>query len=51
MGEEEGLGNIYKGIGDFFKKKGQGYTGYVFTGNPHLAKRLGLRTRTKALFL
>jgi 23S rRNA G2445 N2-methylase RlmL len=50
MGEEEALRTIYKGIGDFFKKRCQGYTGYVFTGNLELAKRLGLRTRRRLSF-
>jgi putative N6-adenine-specific DNA methylase len=50
MGEEEELKKIYKGIGDFFKKRCQGYTGYVFTGNLDLAKRLGLRTRRRLSF-
>jgi 23S rRNA G2445 N2-methylase RlmL len=50
MGEEEELKNIYKGIGDFFKKRCQGYAGYVFTGNLALAKRLGLRTRRRLSF-
>jgi len=31
MGEIEELKVVYKGIGDFFKKKCQGYTGYLFT--------------------
>jgi len=50
MGEEEALGRIYKGIGDFFKKKCHGYTGYVFTGNLDLAKKVGLRTRRRLSF-
>jgi putative N6-adenine-specific DNA methylase len=50
MGEEEELRTIYKGIGDFFKKRCQGYTGYVFTGNVQLAKRVGLRTTRRLSF-
>jgi putative N6-adenine-specific DNA methylase len=50
MGEEEALGNIYRGIGDFFKKRCQGYMGYVFTGNLDLAKRVGLRTKRRLSF-
>ena len=50
MGEEEELRTIYKGIGDFFKKRCQGYTGYVFTGNVELAKRVGLRTKRRLSF-
>ncbi|MGQ9645038.1 MAG: THUMP domain-containing class I SAM-dependent RNA methyltransferase [Thermodesulfobacteriota bacterium] len=50
MGEQEDLKKIYKGIGDFFKKRCQGYTGYVFTGNIELAKRVGLRTKRRLSF-
>jgi len=50
MGEVEELKGIYKGIGDFFKKKCHGYTGYVFTGNLDLAKKVGLRTRRRLSF-
>jgi len=50
MGESEQLADIYAGIGDFFKKKCTGYTGYVFTGNPSLAKKIGLRTKRKLQF-
>ena len=50
MGEEEDLKKIYKGVGDFFKKSCQGYTGYVFTGNLELAKRVGLRTKRRLPF-
>lgn len=47
MGEIEKLEGIYRAIGDFFKKNCQGYTGYVFTGNPGLGKKIGLRTSRK----
>jgi putative N6-adenine-specific DNA methylase len=50
MGEIEKLTGVYRGIGDFFKKKCNGYTGYVFTGNLDLAKKVGLRTKRKILF-
>jgi len=50
MGKEEGLGEIYRGIGDFFKKRCQGYKGYIFTGNLDLAKKVGLRTKRRLLF-
>jgi 23S rRNA (guanine2445-N2)-methyltransferase len=43
MGESAGLEGTYRGIGDFFKQKGAGYTGYVFTGNAALAKKVGLK--------
>jgi putative N6-adenine-specific DNA methylase len=50
MGEEEKLKGIYKGIGDFFKKRCQGYKGYLFTGNLDLVKKVGLRTKRRLLF-
>lgn len=50
MGEIEELKETYKGIGDFFKKKCQGYTGYVFTGNLNLAKKVGLKTKRRIPF-
>jgi putative N6-adenine-specific DNA methylase len=50
MGEIEKLKGTYKGIGDFFKKKCQGYRGYIFTGNLDLAKKIGLRTSRKIPF-
>ena len=37
-------------IGDFFKQKCSGYTGYIFTGNPSLAKKVGLRTNRRFEF-
>jgi 23S rRNA G2445 N2-methylase RlmL len=51
LGEAEELKKVYKGIGDFLKMKCQGYTGYIFTGNPDLAKRVGLRTKRRLSFL
>ncbi len=50
MGEIRELEGLYKGIGDFFKKKCQGYWGYIFTGNFPLAKKVGLRTKRKLPF-
>lgn len=50
MGERETLRGIYKGIGDFFKKRCQGYRGYIFTGNRDLAKQVGLRTQRRIPF-
>jgi putative N6-adenine-specific DNA methylase len=50
MGELETLEKTYQEIGDFFKKNGQGYLGYIFTGNLDLAKRVGLRTSRKIPF-
>ena len=50
MGEIRELEETYKGMGDFFKKKCQGYRGYIFTGNFPLAKKVGLRTKRKLPF-
>jgi putative N6-adenine-specific DNA methylase len=50
MGEVAKLEETYKGIGDFFKQKCQGYTGYVFTGNPALAKKVGLKPKRSLPF-
>lgn len=43
MGEERQLESVYKGLGDFLKQKCGGYRGYVFTGNPGLAKKVSLK--------
>ncbi len=50
LGQVNELTDVYKAIGDFFKQKGQGYTGYIFTGNLDLAKSVGLRTSRKIEF-
>ncbi len=50
LGEIEKLKETYRKIGDFFKKKCQGYKGYVFTGNLDLAKKIGLRTKRRIPF-
>lgn len=50
LGRIEELKEIYKGIGDFFKKRCQGYRGYIFTGNLDLAKKVGLRTKRRVPF-
>lgn len=50
LGDEEQLRPIYRGIGDFFKKQCQGYTGWVFTGNMALGKGIGLRSSRRILF-
>lgn len=50
MGEMDKLAETYTGIGNFFKQKCKGYLGYVFTGNPALAKKIGLRSRRKVQF-
>lgn len=50
MGMIKELENVYKGIGDLFKQKCSGYTGYIFTGNPGLAKKVGLRAKQRIQF-
>lgn len=50
LGETSFLEKTYKRIGDFFKQKCSGHTGYIFTGNPHLAKTVGLRTSQRLVF-
>ncbi len=50
LGKLEELKGTYQGIGDFFKKRCQGYRGYIFTGNLDLAKRVGLKTKRRIPF-
>ncbi|MGB2599249.1 MAG: class I SAM-dependent RNA methyltransferase [Candidatus Omnitrophota bacterium] len=50
MGAESKLANTYKEIGDFFKKKCNGYTGYIFTGNFDLSKKVGLHAKKRIPF-
>jgi putative N6-adenine-specific DNA methylase len=50
MGEIANLEELYKGIGDFFKQKCKGHTGYVFTGNPSLAKKVSLKPKRSVPF-
>jgi len=40
----------YQGIGDFFKKIGGGYSGFIFTGNLEMIKKVGLRTKRRIIF-
>jgi putative N6-adenine-specific DNA methylase len=50
MGTESALEPLYRRIGDFFKKNCQGYTGFVFTGNEALGKKIGLRSNRRLTF-
>ena len=50
LGDEIELENIYAEIGDFMKQQCKGYTGYVFTGNFNLAKKIGLKPNRKFEF-
>jgi putative N6-adenine-specific DNA methylase len=50
LGEIAELENTYSRIGDFMKKKCMGYTGYIFTGNLDLAKKIGLKASRRIEF-
>ncbi|MGC2063632.1 MAG: hypothetical protein WA610_11695 [Thermodesulfovibrionales bacterium] len=50
LGSEETLQHTYAAIGDFFKQRCKGYTGYIFTGNTALAKKVGLRPKRRIPF-
>jgi len=50
LGVEAELEITYSRIGDFMKKQCKGYTGYVFTGNLELAKKIGLKPRRRIEF-
>jgi putative N6-adenine-specific DNA methylase len=44
------LEKTYKRMGDFFKKQCAGWTGFIFTGNLELAKKIGLRVSRRMEF-
>lgn len=50
LGVQSELEKTYSRIGDFLKKKCRGYTGYIFTGNLDLAKKIGLKASRKIEF-
>ena len=50
LGDVTELEKTYELIGDFLKKKCQGYMGYVFTGNLDLAKKIGLKAKRRVEF-
>lgn len=50
LGTDVVLSETYEEIGNFFKQKCAGYWGYVFTGNLDLAKKVGLRPKSKKVF-
>lgn len=50
LGVHTKLEATYKRMGDFMKKDCLGYRGYIFTGNPDLAKKIGLRAARKIEF-
>ena len=50
LGVHTKLEITYKRVGDFLKQQCKGYRGYVFTGNPDLAKKIGLRPARRIEF-
>jgi len=50
MGEIARLEAAYKDIGNHFKQRCRGYTGYVFTGSPVLAKKVSLKPKRSLPF-
>jgi putative N6-adenine-specific DNA methylase len=50
LGEISALSTTYARIGDFLKKKCQGYMGYIFTANLELAKKIGLKASRRIEF-
>lgn len=50
LGDINELEATYARIGDFLKKKCKGYTGYIFTGNMDLAKKIGLKAKRRLEF-
>jgi 23S rRNA G2445 N2-methylase RlmL len=50
LGVHSKLELTYKRMGDFMKTKCKGYSGYIFTGNPDLAKKIGLKASRKIEF-
>ena len=50
LGEISALEKTYARIGDFLKKRCQGYMGYIFTANLDLAKKIGLKASRRIEF-
>ena len=50
LGDVKQLEETYARMGDFLKQKCKGYTGYIFTGNLDLAKKIGLKARRRIEF-
>jgi 23S rRNA (guanine2445-N2)-methyltransferase / 23S rRNA (guanine2069-N7)-methyltransferase len=51
LGEVEQLKGVYENLGDVLKQRFKGWDGFVFTGNPELAKSIGLKaSRRHVLF-
>jgi len=50
LGVHSKLEVTYKRMGDFMKQGCKGYNGYIFTGNPDLAKKIGLKASKRIEF-
>lgn len=50
LGDEIELAATYARMGDFLKNKCKGYTGYIFTGNLDLAKKIRLKPSRRIEF-
>jgi putative N6-adenine-specific DNA methylase len=50
LGDEIELNTTYARMGDFLKNQCKGYTGYVFTGNLDLAKKIRLKPSRRIEF-
>ena len=50
LGDDTDLRPLYKKIGDFMKNSCPGKTGYVFTANMKLSKKIGLRAKSRTTF-
>lgn len=50
LGVEAELELTYKRMGDFMKQQCKGYSGYIFTGNLELAKKIGLKPSRRIEF-
>ncbi|HRX85446.1 MAG TPA: class I SAM-dependent RNA methyltransferase [Phycisphaerae bacterium] len=50
LGSMRALEATYARIGDFFKQRCPGWTGWIFTGNRELAKKIGLRASRRIEF-
>jgi putative N6-adenine-specific DNA methylase len=51
LGEVAALEPLYERIGDFLKQRCTDWTGWVFTGNRQLSKRIGLRASRRVPFM
>jgi len=50
LDDNPSLDSLYKDIGDFFKRKCQGYRGFIFSGNLELIKKVGLKPKKRMMF-